>query len=92
MISIIMRGYQNVIGAEHPSAFVGSLNVDLVNGKIVRLADIENVEDIAQRIIDNTGLGILGIDGNVIEGIFKDTVEIIYHVYERKIGRGIKWI
>jgi hypothetical protein len=28
----------------------------------------------------------------VIEGIFKDTVEIIYHVYERKIGRGIKWI
>ncbi|MDF2821198.1 MAG: hypothetical protein K0R15_1639 [Clostridiales bacterium] len=84
MISIIMRGYQNVVGAAHPSAFVGSLNVDLVNGKIVRLADIENVDEIAQKIIDNTGLVIRDIDGNVIEGIFKDAVDDYLSMYTKE--------
>jgi hypothetical protein len=56
------RGYQNVVGAAYPSVFVGSLNVDLVNEIIVRLAHIENADEIPQKIIENTGLIIRDID------------------------------
>ena len=51
LISILLKGYRNTSGSAYPSAFVYSLNVDLLQGEVVALPDFADVEAIAAALL-----------------------------------------
>ncbi len=51
LLSILLKGYRNVNASAYPSSFVYSLNVDLLLGEVVGLADFADVEAIAEALL-----------------------------------------
>ncbi len=74
MISIILRGYINFKQSAHPSVVVYTLNVDLTKGKIIRLANVKDVNELAKILYSKKGYKICDSDGNEVEDEWKSSV------------------
>lgn len=60
ILSFVCRGYEEYQGAAHPSQFVKTMNIDMSNGKNVRLKDYADLETIVSNLELATGYTIMG--------------------------------
>lgn len=75
MISIVLKGYASLADSLHPNAVVYTLNVDLKKGRIVRLQDQVELNDLAKKIIDKSWSEFYSLEGEKLDGEWENAIE-----------------
>ena len=74
LLSILMDGGGYQEGAAHPFRQQYTYNIDMVTGENIRLAHFEDVEKVAENLMNGTGFAM---DGK-LSGEFHERLEILY--------------
>lgn len=74
VLSILMNGYFYEEGAAHPSSFQYTYNIDLNTGESIRLADLVDVNRLAENMFNGTGYYV----EETLASDFADRLKAIY--------------